>query len=132
MAKDKLSLGELELEVLKIIWERQPCTFPGVAEILTERRGLARTTVLTVIQRLHKKGFLERSKREGMYRYSTTKERGDVIKRLIGQFVNKVLDGSPVPFIAYLVEAEGLTHEQAEALRVIARELDQESGGEET
>ena len=62
MAEQELSLGDLELEILKIIWERQPCTFPQVADVMAERRGLARTTVLTVMQRLHAKGFLKRRK----------------------------------------------------------------------
>ena len=60
MAKGELSLGELELEVLKVIWEQQPCTVQEVAEIMHGRKGLARTTVLTVMQRLHKKKFLRR------------------------------------------------------------------------
>ena len=65
MPKRRLSLGELELEVLKVIWERQPCTVQQVAEIVGGKRGSAPTTVLTVMQRLHKKGFLSRRKCRG-------------------------------------------------------------------
>ena len=37
MPKRRLSLGELELEVLKVIWERQPCSVQQVAQIVCER-----------------------------------------------------------------------------------------------
>jgi len=130
VTKSKRSLGELELEVLKVIWKQQPCTVQEVAEIMHERRGLARTTVLTVMQRLHRKRFLRRRKRQGLHRYSTAEERSSVISGLIDQFVDRVLDGSTAPFIAYLAETGGLTREQSRALREIARSLERESGEE--
>ena len=128
MAKREPGLGELELEVMKVVWERQPCSVQEVAEIVGERRGSARTTVLTVMQRLHAKGFLKRRKRQGIYHYSTTAERGKVISGLVGQFVEKVLDGSALPFVAYLAETKGLTREQVDALRTISENLEKEKG----
>ncbi len=129
MGKRELKLGELELEVLKAIWELQPCTVQQVAEALAEARGSARTTVLTVMQRLHAKGMLARRKRSGVYRYVTKHRKGEVLSGLVGQFVDRVLDGSPGPFVAYLAEADDLTDEQVATLRAIVRRL--EDGSEE-
>ena len=128
MVRPEQSLGELELEVLKVIWEIQPCTVQEVADVLGERRGSARTTVLTVMQRLRAKGYLTRRKREGVYRYSPTEERRTVIARLIARFVTDVLDGSALPFVAYLAESRGLTEEEAAALRGIVRDLERKLG----
>ena len=124
MAGRRQTLGELELEVLKTVWDRQPCTVAEVADVMAERRGSAPTTVLTVMQRLHAKGFLRRRKRGGLFHYATTQARGKVLAGLIGQFVEKVLDGSPVPLVAYLAEVKGLTRKQAAALREIAEKID--------
>ena len=124
------SLGELELEVLKIVWERQPCAVQEVAELLWERDGYARTTVLTVMQRLQAKGFLKRRKQGGLFRYSTTEARKAVMSRLVGKFVDRVLDGSPLPFVSYLAESKGLTEAQARKLRAIVREIEKTSGEE--
>ena len=131
MPKQQASLGELELTVLKAIWENQPVTVQQVAEIIGQNRGSARTTVLTVMQRLHAKKYLKRQKAAGLYQYSTTQARGKVISRLIEQFLDQVLDGSPLPFVAYLTETEGLTEEQAEALRAIAESIRSRGEGEE-
>ena len=128
MATRDLSLGELELEVLKTVWEHEPCTVREVARIIARERGNAYTTVLTVMQRLHAKGLLTRRKRKGPFSYSTTRRRADVLSALVGRFVDQVLDGSALPFVAYLAGSEGLTSEQAEALREIARELQQKQG----
>ena len=124
MARPEPTLGELELEVLKLVWQEQPCTVPHVADIMARRRGYARTTVLTVIQRLHAKGFLKRRKTAGGFHYSTTSEHSKIMSGLIGRFVEKVLDGSTAPFIAYLTESEGLSAQQVKTLKQIARKLD--------
>ena len=124
MTKQHKELGELELDVLKAIWENQPCTVQEIAKILGKKRGCARTTVLTVMQRLHAKKFLKRQKSEGVFQYSTTEGRTKVMSRMIGQFLDKVLDGSALPFVTYLSDTNDLTKEQAETLRAIAEKLE--------
>ena len=130
MPKGETKLGELELEVLKVIWEREPATVPDVAEVMAASRGSAKTTTLTVMQRLHAKGYLKRRKRGGIFHYSTTEKRGRVMSRLVSQFVGTVLDGSALPFVAYLAETKGLSKEQAAALRRIVREVEDQPGEE--
>ncbi len=88
------NLGELELEVLKIIWDIQPCTVQKVAEILADRNGYARTTILTIIQRLTQKGFLTRSKVDGIWHYQACQKKNNVMSSLLSQFIDKVFDGS--------------------------------------
>ena len=131
MTDRDLSLGELELEVLKAVWEHEPCSVREVAGIVGKERGSAYTTVLTVMQRLHAKGLLTRRKRKGVFAYSTTRGRADVMTALVGRFVDQVLDGSASPFVAYLAGRKGLTRKQADALRKIAGELEQEQGDDE-
>ncbi len=83
------SLGELELEILKVVWQRQPCTVAQVAELMAHRRGYARTTVLTVMQRLKAKGFVKRRKQGGVFQYATTKRQNTVLETLTRRFVEK-------------------------------------------
>jgi predicted transcriptional regulator len=126
-AKNEQRLGALELEVLKIIWESPGSTVAEAAERLP-RREYARTTVLTVIQRLHAKGLLRRRKEAGIFRYSATQPRQQVLSRLITRFVENFLDGSPAPFVAYLTEARNLTPEQKAVLEAIVRDLEKKEG----
>ncbi|MCL4694634.1 MAG: BlaI/MecI/CopY family transcriptional regulator, partial [Candidatus Hydrogenedentes bacterium] len=111
MAPRRKDLGELELAVLNAVWERPGSTVREIAEVMAERRSIARTTVLTVMQRLHAKKFLKRAKARGVFRYSATGEQTEVVSDLIGHFVQKVLGGSPAPFLAYLADAKNLTED---------------------
>src|SRR4029079_15738358 len=63
-------LGEQELEVWRYIAEHPPISAREVAARFAEEQGLARTTILPVIERLRKKGYLTRRRREGVYHYS--------------------------------------------------------------
>jgi len=56
--------GELELEVWRYIADHAPVAARQVAAQFAEQRGLARTTVLTVIERLRQKGYLTRRRHE--------------------------------------------------------------------
>ena len=129
MTNEQKSLGELELTILKTVWETPGSTVQEVAEIVGEQRACARTTVLTVMQRLHAKGFLRRRKVDGVFRYSATGGRGVVLSNLIGQFVERVLDGSPAPFLAYLAATGELTEDQQEQLQAILKELERGEKG---
>lgn len=119
MGKNVQSLGELELEVLKTVWAGDGCTVQQAVEIIGKRRKCARTTILTVMQRLHAKGFVKRRKIDGVFRYYSTQGQGKVMSRLVRQFVEKVLDGSPTPLISYLAESGVDRQELAEIQKVL-------------
>ena len=129
MTDEQKSLGELELLILKTVWESPESTVQEVTDIVGEQRTCARTTVLTVMQRLHAKGFLKRKKVDGVFRFTATRDRGTVFSSLIGQFVDRVLDGSSAPFLAYLSTNDELTPEQARQLQAIVKELERNEKG---
>jgi len=119
MAKKAQTLGRLELEVLKIVWDKPGCTVPEVAEILAKQKGSARTTILTVIQRLHKKAFLKRKKQRGVFHYYPTQKKTAVLGNLAKQFVRNIFDGSPASLIQYLTESDVSADELTQIRKII-------------
>jgi predicted transcriptional regulator len=117
------SLGEQELEVLRFIADRAPVSAREVAEQFAEARGLARTTVLTVMERLRKKGYLTRKRRQGVFHYSPRVPQSDVLQGLVRQFVEKTLAGSVSPIVAYLARSRQLTEEELRELQKLVDEL---------
>jgi predicted transcriptional regulator len=70
-------LGELEAAVMSLLWA-EPETALSVREVLEQlstRKPLAYTTVMTVLDNLHRKGFVERAKDGRAYRYRAASTR---------------------------------------------------------
>lgn len=89
-----------------------------------EPNGLARSTVETVMSRLHKKGYLDRVQTEAGYRYQPTMEPQDVVGGLIERFVEKTLGGSMVPLVNYFVRQEKFTEEEIAELQQLVQRLE--------
>ncbi len=119
MAENLQTLGELELTVLKTIWQNDGCTVQQAVEMVCQTRKCARTTILTVIQRLHAKKFLTRKKTAGIYRYYATEKPQTVLGGLVKQFVDKVLDGSPTALVSYLASSDVSPQELAKMQQVL-------------
>lgn len=119
------SLGELEIEVLRLIWREQPCAERRISELVRAERSLSRTTVLKTIQRLEEKGLLVRVPGTAPIQYRAAVARDRVVPTLIRRFVERVLGGSAGPLAAYLAEAdaEKLSEQDLESLREIARKI---------
>src|SRR5215469_287212 len=95
-------LGHLELDVLRYIADHHPITVREVAAHFAETSGQARTTVLTVMERLRSKGYLARRRADGAHQYRPKISKAELLDGLVGDFVEGVLGGSISPFIAYL------------------------------
>ena len=117
------SIGEQELALLRHIADRGSVTVGEAAEAFGAPRGLARSTVLTMMERLRAKGHLGRRMIEGVYRYRTRASSADLLKSAVQRFVERNLDGSVSPFLAYLSEAGRLTDEELQELEQIITKL---------
>ncbi len=65
----KKVLGDLEAQVMEELWEKKNASVREVHQSLCQKKGLAYTTVMTVMDRLAKKGYLERKKVGRSYLY---------------------------------------------------------------
>src|SRR5262249_3015071 len=119
---DKAPLGELQLEVLRFVSDHGPLSVGEVVAQFGEPRGLARTTILTVMERLREKTYLTRTKRGGIFRYAARVETAEMLRGLVREFVEKALAGSVSPFFAYLAQEKDLSAEEIAALEQLLRD----------
>ena len=117
-------LGRVELEVLQFVVENNPIRVKDVAAHMAESSGQARTTILTVLERLRQKKYLKRRKIAGVNHYSPTINKTEFIQELVGDFVDEVLQGSVSPFVAYLDQHSQLSNDECEQLKKLVSKLD--------
>lgn len=117
------SIGVRELELLRYIDGRGPASVGEVAAGFGEVSGLARSTVLTMMERLRAKGYLKRRKRDGVYRYQTAAVPREVVRHAVGRFVEQTLGGSVSPFVAWLGERGEVTDAELADLKALVDKL---------
>jgi BlaI family transcriptional regulator, penicillinase repressor len=126
VAKRLPTLGELEIRVLRLVWQQQPCTERQISDLIQQDRAVARTTVLKTMQRLESKGLLVREASEGPVRFRAAVEQDRLLPTLIGRFIESVLGGSAEPLVAYLAGSKKLSAKDLESLRSIAKKIKEE------
>ena len=124
MARSRESIGREEMQVLRYVAERHPVSVREVADHVAATSGKARTTVLTVMERLREKGYLARRKKGGVYLYSPKRSQAEVLRNLVADFVREALGGSVSPFVAYLAEEADLDDEQVRELSRLVADLE--------
>jgi predicted transcriptional regulator len=85
---------EAELEVLKVLWKRQPATVRQLHEELNKKQKSAYTTTLKMLQIMHEKGLVERdeSNRAHIYKAIYTEEQTQ--SSILSNLINRAFDGS--------------------------------------
>ena len=126
----KTSIGDRELELLRWVEARGGATVGEAAEEYGAEHRLARSTVLTMMERLRKKRLLRRRSVAGIYRYAVAVPARELTRAAVADFVEATLGGSVAPFVAYLAEREALEESQLDELELlVARLRERRSGG---
>ncbi len=124
MAKQPEPLGRVQLEVLQYVADHHPVRVGEVADHFARTAGKARTTILTVMEKLREKGYLVRKKRKGTFHYSPRLAKSDFMASVVQRFVEESLGGSVSPFITYLAKSGKLSKSEMARLKNLVRDLE--------
>ncbi len=119
----EISIGEQEMALLRHVADAGGETVGEVAESFGAERQLARSTILTMMERLRKKGHLVRRLDRGVFRYRTESTSAELLQSAVGRFVERHLGGSVSPFAAYLSEANDLSDVELKELSDVVSRL---------
>lgn len=116
-------IGSLEAEILAVVWEQGQTTVRRVYETLRERRQIAYTTVMTVMNNLVKKHLLTQDRSSIAYSYDAAIPGRDVARTVLDSVVDRLLGGRDNVAISLLLDLDQeLTAEQADELRAWVRQ----------
>jgi BlaI family transcriptional regulator, penicillinase repressor len=122
MRRRSTTLTEQELEIMKIVWDRETATVRDVYEAMLERRKVAYTTVMTMMKILEQKKYLKKTLVDRAYVYRPTQPKRQVLGAMVREFVNRVFNGSAEPLLVHLVEEHNLSREDLEEIARLRRE----------
>jgi predicted transcriptional regulator len=111
------ALSPSETEILRLVWQVGKATVQEVCDSLPARRKIAYATVQTLLRRLEKKGYLKHRIRGKAHVFFPAVKQEAVIKRSVGDFIERLFGGDPIPLMQYLGEHGKIGAEDIEKLK---------------
>lgn len=110
---------ELELEILKVLWEQSPLPVREVRILLEKQanRPLSHSTVITMLNIMHRKGFVRRKKEGKAFLFAPKVKKKSVLGKMMGDLLVRVFDDSPSSMMLNLLETAELDAEELAELR---------------
>src|SRR5262245_24689563 len=128
MTHNVSDLGDLEREVLKLVWDHGPSTADWVQKALS--RPLKESTVRTVLKRLEEKGHLTHRVDARTFIYEAADTRGRAAAHAVKRIVDRFCSGSLEEVLVGLVDARILDRrELARLAEKVARARSADEGG---
>lgn len=103
----KKVLGDLEAEVMKVIWKQERSTVREVYEQLRLEKNLAYTTVMTIMSRLADKGLLLKAPQGNAYVYTPAVSENDFAKMVVSEVIDGLLEEFAEPALSHMVDKLG-------------------------
>ncbi len=122
----KIVLSELQLSVMRVIWNRSEATIAEVVEDLQRERGLAHTTVATLLLRLEKRGLLSKRKDGRAYLYTALVSEADAKRSMVSAFVASLFQGDSKELLTHLIRSEEVTLSDIAKIKAKLKESDRD------
>jgi BlaI family penicillinase repressor len=121
-----VSLSELQLSLMRVLWARGEASTAEVAEALRGERGLAHTTVATLLTRLEKRGLLSSRRESRALLYTPLVSEADVQRSMVGSLVDSLFAGRASALVSHLLDARSVDATELAELQAL---LKQRKGG---
>ncbi len=121
MTDSKTSLGELQLAIMRVLWDQGEASAAEVHRALHER-GLAPTTISTMLRKMEEKGVVRHRSLGRVFLYRAAVDSEHVHRSMVGELVDRLFQGDPRELVGHLLREGDIDLAEIEALR---RELDE-------
>jgi BlaI family transcriptional regulator, penicillinase repressor len=102
---DTHQLTELQLAVMRVLWDRGEASVVDIWEALRPERGLAQTTVATLLSRLEKRGVVGHRRQARQFFYRATVSEPEVRRVMVRELTARLFDGDVTALVSHLLSA---------------------------
>ncbi len=120
-------LGELEEKVMNVVWQLQKASVRDVLNELNKKEKFAYTTIMTIMDRLYKKGLLKREKKGIGYIYYPVISKEEFEKKTAEKVITELIESNPeLTLAAFKGAVEKLSPEELNQLKKLLEEKEKE------
>jgi len=97
------ALTDLQLSILRVLWDRGSATAAEITDALRTSRGLAQQTIATILSRLEKRGIVRHETQQRQYVYSAVVNQPDVRRTMLAELTDRVFEGDVAALVSQLL-----------------------------
>jgi BlaI family transcriptional regulator, penicillinase repressor len=117
VAKKDVRLSDIQLLLMRALWDAGRATTAEVHERVGKPRSLAYTTISTLLTRLEKRGLLKSVKEQGERVFRPLVTESAVTRSMVSSLVETLFRGDPSALVSHLVKEKDLDTDDIEAVR---------------
>ncbi len=121
-------LADLQLAIVQVLWDRGEASVADVHAALLPERGLALTTIATMLRRMADKGIVRHRENGRQFLYRAVVKPDNVHRSMVGDLVDKLFDGDPLQLVHHLVQHGEIALDELEELRQRIADAEKERG----
>lgn len=124
MSKEKNNPTAAELEILNILWKKEPLTVKEIHKELTQKKDVGYTTALKIMQNMTAKGLLERTLNGKSHLYSTAIKKEETQRSLLDKFIDTAFSGSSSNLMMQLLGNKKTSKTELEEIKKLIDEME--------
>jgi BlaI family penicillinase repressor len=116
---EPMELTELQIALLRVLWQRGEASVAEVWEALRDERGLAQTTIATLLSRLERRGVVARRAEQRSFVYRAVVSEGDVRESMVGGLTERMFGGDVTALVNHLLTSHEIAPGDLARLRAM-------------
>ncbi len=122
-------LTDLQISLMRVLWDRGQATVAEICDAVRSERGLALTTVATLLSRLEKRGIVSHETRARQFVYQALVTEADIRRSMVHELTEQLFDGDVAALMSHLLTAREISSGDLDRIKAMLAE--HQAGGKE-
>jgi predicted transcriptional regulator len=114
---DQIRLGDLQLAIMQVLWLRGEASAADVHQALLEERGLAPTTIATMLKKMEAKGVVQHRTEGRKFIYSPTVTESQARRSMVAEITERLFAGDPAALVSHLLSHHEVAADEVEEIK---------------
>jgi predicted transcriptional regulator len=121
-------LGDLQLAIMRVLWDLGEATVTDVHQALLDERGLAPTTIATMLKKMEEKGVVSHRAEGRKFIYQPTISEDLVTRGMVSELTERLFGGDPVALVSHLISRHEIRPDELSALEQMIADAKKKEG----
>ncbi|MBI5154206.1 BlaI/MecI/CopY family transcriptional regulator [Candidatus Poribacteria bacterium] len=114
-----VQLSDLQIQIMQVLWKNMEATVIDVQAALAEERGLAMTTIATMLTRLEKRGVVAHRTEGRQFVYRPLFSEQEIRRSILSEITDRLFQGDATALVSHLIDAKELTPGDLERVKAL-------------